>query len=106
MALFPEKEPEPQISERPEGPEIPPYIEAGGVKPVPSQFTANVKGDNGKPIITPSQTSVMQVPADEATLASWSKGPITSSLTWFANFWLRMIKKAFYFGIKVVKGGS
>jgi len=44
----------------------------------------------------------VQPPYDQATLAKQSKGSVSSSFTWLAAFWLRIIKKALHFGWKVV----
>lgn len=106
MALFPEREktqvPE-GIEPQPEVPEITERIEEAGVTTTPTGFTAQVTDDKGQNVITPTATT-FQVPADTATLTSWSKGGISSSLTWFGAFWLRMIKKAVHFGWRVVVG--
>ena len=95
MALFPERE-KPQFPEgvqiRPEVPEIPERIEKAGVTATPTQFNGQVTDDKGQPLVQPVATT-LDVPADTTTLTSWAKGPITSSLTWFAAFWLRIIKK-------------
>jgi len=112
MAITPEQEKPSQIPEGvrevPETPEIPPHIEKGGVKAVPTQVTAQVTDDKGQPLIqTPATKTVsITIPADKTTLSGWAKGEPTSSLTWFANFWLRMIKKALHFGWKIFKRGG
>lgn len=105
--VFPEKErtqiPE-GIEPRVETPEISERLKKNvGVAVTPTQFTAQVIDDKGQNIIQPT-TTTLQVPADTATLTSWSKGSITSSLTWFAAFWLRMIKKAVHFGVRIITG--
>ncbi len=76
------------------------------VSPLPSQFTKQVVSDGGKPLIqTPlNQTLSIKIPANQATLSNQAKGSIEDALTWFAAFWLRMIKKAIYFGWKVFVG--
>ncbi len=106
MPLFPEREkaqvPE-NINVRPEVPEIPKDIEKAGVVVPPTQFTGQVTDKGGQNIIQPTP-GTLQIPADTATLASWSKGPITSSLTWFSAFWLRIIKKAIHFGVRIITG--
>jgi hypothetical protein len=93
------------VREPPEAPELPAHIEKGGVKVQPTQFTAQVYDDKGKPLIqTPAtKTVTVQLPADQTALASWSKGSISDSLTWLAMFWLRIIKKALHFGWKIVR---
>ena len=75
-----------------------------GVKVVQKNFTAQVKDDSGKPVITTPPTQVVSVtpPYDPATLTTKSKGKITEAVTWLAVFWLRIIKKATHFGWNVV----
>ena len=113
MAVSPEREkpPVPEgVEERPEGvPEVPTELEKVGVKPTPSQVTAQVTDDKGRQLIQAPATQVVtiQIPAPQAQLADWSKGSPSASLTWFAAFWIRMVKKALHFGWRVVtKGGA
>lgn len=107
MAQTPERE-KPKVPEgvveHPETVEIPPHIEKGGVAPSATHVTAQVSDDSGQPLIqTPaSQKVTIQVPAAQDQLEDWSHGAPSSSLTWFAAFWLRLIKKALRFGWKVV----
>ena len=109
MAITPErKELEKIIETRPEDVSIPEHIEKKeGVIPRQTQFTAQVT-DDGKPLIkTPqAKTVTIQVPADQTQLTQLSKGSPVNALTWFSVFWLRMIKKAIYFGWRVVRGGQ
>lgn len=104
MALFPEREPKLPIEERPVEAEVPPHIERAGVTPIPTQFKAQVKGDDGQNLIqaTPTTVFTLQVPKSQATLLSLVKGSVEDSITWFAAFWLRMIKKAIHFGWKIL----
>lgn len=108
MAQSPEIEKaQPQIKERAEEFIVPETLQqATGVKVVQKSFTAQVKGDKGQPLIqaTPVQVISVAPPANDAALTSWSKGPITSSISWLGMFWLRIIKKAIYFGWKIVSG--
>lgn len=97
-----------EVEVRPEEAEVPPHVERLGVKPAPSQVTAQVTDDAGRQLIqTPATQAVtIQIPAPQAQLADWSHGSPSSSLTWLATFWLRMIKKALHFGWRVItKGG-
>jgi hypothetical protein len=107
MPIFPERE-STEIKERPE--EISPLtIERKEVvTPVPVQFTQQVKNDKGKPLISTPATSAttIQLPAQPAQLITQSKGSVSDSVTWLANFWLRLIKKALYFGWKILKPAS
>ncbi len=104
MPIFPERE-STEIKERPE--EASPLIieRKEVVTPVLTQFTKQVKSDGGKPLIsspaTPGKT--IQLPADPTQLTTQSKGSVNDSVTWLANFWLRMIKKALYFGWKILR---
>ena len=109
MATNPEKEkPNQQIEFVPD--EVSPLtIERKEVvTPVPTQFTAQVTDDSGKPIIqTPTSTTPsIQVPDGVNNLTSASQGSTDDSGTWFAAFWLRMIKKALHFGWRVFTGGK
>ncbi len=71
-----------------------------------TDFNAQVTDDSGNPIIQPVQTSAVtvKVPATYTQLVEWAKGPINSALTWFAWFWLRVVKKSLHFGWKLVQG--
>jgi hypothetical protein len=111
MAASPERE---TISPAPEGvverpTEIPPDVErVTGVRRKPSDFTAQVTDDNGKQLIKSpaTQTVTVKLPATQDKLSEWAKGSASDALTWFANFWLRIIKKAAHFGWKVVTRGK
>jgi hypothetical protein len=112
MAAGVESEPRKKegLEVRPEEMEIPPEVErATGATPTQTQVTAQVTDDTGKPLISPTvpKAVTVQVPASPSQLDEWSKGSPTASLTWFATFWLRIIKKAFHFGWRVItKGGQ
>lgn len=103
-------QPELQIKEVPETPVISETLEKAGVKSQPSQITQAVTDDTtGKPLMTSPATQVVTItiPATPTQLVDWAKGSPSASLTWFATFWLRLIKKALHFGWKVMmKGGS
>lgn len=106
MAATPEREkPVPKEAvERPETPEpLPPEVQA-----TPSRFTAQVTDDSGRQLIQTPATQVVtiQIPAAQAQLEDWSHGSPSNSLTWFATFWLRMIKKALRFGWRVITRGA
>lgn len=91
---------EPQVSERKEEFIVDETLKNAGVSVVQKNFTAQVKSDKGQPLIQtpPEQVITVTPPATSAVLLSWTKGPITSSLTWLGAFWLRILKKAAYFG--------
>jgi hypothetical protein len=94
----------PQISERQEEFVVPETLQQSGIKVVQKTFKAQVSDDNGAPMIQapPAQVITVQPPSDQATLNKQAKGSVSSSLTWLAAFWLRIIKKATYFGWRVV----
>ncbi len=106
MAVSPERElPQPPegVKEIPET--LPQRLEkGGGVRVRPSQITAQVHDKRGQPLTQSQATRIIsiQLPSDKTSLISWAKGPVTESLTWFANFWLRILKKAVHFKWKVV----
>lgn len=97
---------EPLVQERPTEMEIPPELERGGtVYKVPSQFQGQVVDDSGKPLIQTPQTQkiTIQVPATQKQLEDWSKGDSEDAVTWFAVFWIRLIKKGLHFGWRMIK---
>ncbi len=109
MAAAPEREP--QVPAPPEGvvehpTEIPKEVEgaAHGVKRVPTQAKP-VSDPVGKPLIQTqsSQSVTIQIPTDQTQLDNWVKGSSDDSLTGFAMFWIRMIKKALHYGWRVVR---
>jgi hypothetical protein len=108
MAATPEviKPEVPEVQERQEQFIVPEKLQQAvpGMKVVQKNFTAQVKGDKGQPLIQtpPTQVITVQPPADSTTLTNWSKGSVTSSLTWLGAFWIRVIKKALYFGWRVI----
>lgn len=107
MALFPERGPSVDkiVKEIPEEVDIPESIPE--VKKVETAFKANVK-DHGQQLIqTPANQAVtITIPSTKSNLTAWSKGSITASITWLALFWLRMIKKAMFFGWRIIWGGQ
>ena len=92
--------------------EIPVTVENKGVvnpvTAIPSQFTAQVTDDKGQPLIQPTngQSVTITLPADPQQLSATSKGNPDEAVSWFAAFWLRMFKKAVYFGWRVITGGN
>lgn len=107
MAATPETlKPEvPQIQERQEEFIVPETLQSSGIKVVQKNFKAQVKDDKGVSVIQTPPTQVIttvQPPSDTATLTQQAKGSTTSSITWLATFWLRIIKKAIHFGWKII----
>jgi hypothetical protein len=92
-----------KISERQEEFIVPETLQNSGVATVQKNFKSQVQDVSGKPVIQTPPTQVINVspPANQETLITWSKGPVTSSLTWLGAFWIRVIKKALHFGWKV-----
>lgn len=109
MAATPEI-PRPEVApvqERPE--EFPETIQQiAGAKVVQKTFKAQVKDDKGAPLIQTPPTQVISVtpPANDQTLTAWSKGPVTSSVSWLGMFWIRILKKAALYGWKIVSGSN
>jgi hypothetical protein len=101
---------EPQIQEVNKEAEfiVPETLLKTGMQPVQKTFKAQVNDGKGKPIIQTPPTQVITVtpPADDTTLTSWSKGSVSSSLTWLGAFWIRVIKKALHFGWKILGQGQ
>lgn len=83
-------------------------LQKTGVQPVVKTFKAQVKSDKGVPLIQtpPAQVITVAPPAAQTVLTSWSKGPITSSISWLGMFWLRVIKKAIHFGWQIIGKGE
>ena len=104
MSIFPERE-KITVAESPEE-ASPLTIERKEVAtPVPIQFKAQVKSDKGQPLIqnTSGKAISITLPKSQLELAELSKGSISDSITWFAAFWLRMIKKAIHFGWQLLR---
>ena len=93
------------VKEIPEKVEIPEDVErVTGVRAKPANITAQVADDSTKtqvPSSTPPSVTV-SVPATPAQLTNWLQGSPSNSITWFATFWLRLIRKALHFGWKVI----
>lgn len=99
MALFPEREPRIKNVGENEQDVSPLTIERKEVvTPVPSQFTAQVNDDQGKPLITtPANQKVnIELPRPVEVLQENSKGDVGDALTWWARLWLRLFKKYVY----------
>lgn len=94
----------PDIEYVPETPQIPEHIEKGGVSTPLTQVTAQVTDDTGQQLIQTPATSTVTItlPQPQEELEELAKGNIVNAVTWFALFWVRMVKKAFRFGWKVV----
>lgn len=75
-----------------------------GVQTVQKNFKSQIADDKGQPVIQTPTTKVITVspPSDSTTLGQQAKGDTTNSLTWFAAFWIRILKKALHFGWKII----
>jgi len=104
----PERESELEVVERTKDFEVPEELKSSGIEATERAFKARVKDKRGRNLIqTPATKKVtVQLPSDQTTLITQAKGSTTSSATWFATFWLRMIKKALHFGWKVIRRGG
>ena len=97
------------IVHRPEEVEVPPALSETGLSAVEREFKTQVRDSKGQNIlISPAtQQITIQLPYDKTTLTGWLKGSVSISLTWFAAFWLRIIKKALHFSWRITgKGGG
>ena len=99
------KGPEPHLPEgvkRVEAEMPEPTPEIAEVKTIPTQVSTQVT-DGKPPIKTPAMPQVtITLPAALQQLDEWAKGDPQNALTWFAAFWLRIIKKAIHFGWKIL----
>jgi len=91
------------VTKRAEEIQVPESLSKTGIEKVETAYKATVQDDQGSPIVqTPATKQIsIQIPQDVDSLESSAKGKISSSLTWFGRFWLRMIKKALFLGKKV-----
>ena len=94
----------PEVSERREEFIMPETLQQSGMKVVQKNFKAQVNDDKGAPLIQtpPTQVITVQPPSGQAILIQQAKGSVSSSLTWLAAFWLRVIKKALHFGWRIL----
>ncbi|HET7099443.1 MAG TPA: hypothetical protein VFI61_04405 [Patescibacteria group bacterium] len=94
----------PRAMERQEEFIVPETLQDSGIKVVQKTFQSQTQDDSGQPLIkaTPTQVTTVTIPNDQTALTNQSKGDVGSSVTWLAAFWLRIIKKAMFFGWKVV----
>jgi len=96
---------EPQVEILKETPEVQ-ETETGVVKTptstpaISDQTQKSLADDMAAPVVT------ITIPATAQQLQDWSKGSPEDSLTWVAYFWIRMIKKAIFYGWNVVTGGN
>ena len=105
MGLLPEREPIKKSYENPDE-ASPLNIERKEVvSPVLTHFKAQVKNDKGQNLIETPEGRKMEIKIPEdnkESLEGKIKGSKDESSAWSAGYWLRIIKKAIYFGWKVV----
>jgi len=79
-----------------------------GIQTTKTQFTAQVSDDQGKPLTQspPTQVVSIEIPQSEETLKDFSKGDTKDAKTWWAASFLRMIKKAVFYGWNIVRRRS
>src|SRR3989339_1303993 len=102
MPVFPEREK--NVIETPEEASALTIERKEVVTPVPIHFQKQVKSDSGKPLLESFSTSEkikITIPKSPVELEQLSKGSISDSITWFAAFWIRIIKKAIYYGYNI-----
>jgi len=115
MTITPELEP-PNTQPKPETPtqqgEPPkemPAVEEHGVTHTPGQLVAQALQDAGNQQQSQTQSPqvvTITVPATTQQLDDWSKGSPDNSITWLAFYWIRMVKKAFFHGYRVITQGT
>jgi hypothetical protein len=102
MPIFPEREK--NVIETPEEASALTIERKEVVTPVPVTFQKQVKTDSERLLIETSPISgkiKITIPKSQVELEGLSKGSISDSITWFAAFWIRMIKKAIYYGYNI-----
>ncbi len=105
MGLLPEREPKKNPYENPQE-ASPLNIERKEVvTPVTIQFKAQVTDDSGNNLISTPETEKPDIIIPEVSkeiLDERVKGNIEESSVWSAGYWIRIFKKAVYFGWKVL----
>jgi len=101
----------PNIPEVPQSPEktseIPEAIEQG--QPMVQQQPQAMPRATATSSVATSPANAPQtitIPADPAQLTTLAKGNPVNAITWFANFWLRIIKKALSLGSSIMTSQS
>lgn len=105
MGLLPEREPRKNQYENPEEASPLTIERKEVVTPIPTQFKAQVTDDNGNNLIKTPETTTADIvipDVNKETLDLKIKGDTAESSVWSAGYWLRIFKKAVYFGWKVL----
>lgn len=109
MTQTPEIPVQPEIPTAPESMgEIPAEIEQGQPQSVVQQQPQQVSRPTTTVTTNSSNpsTPTVTVPADPAQLTQLAKGNPANAITWFAYFWLRVIKKALALGASIMTSQS
>lgn len=106
MGLLPEREPKRNPYENPSE-ASPLNIERKEVvTPIPTKFKAQVADDKGNKLISVPEEKKADIIIPEVNKETLEvivkKGDKEESSVWSAGYWLRMFKKAVYFGWKVL----
>ena len=105
MGLLPEREPKKNQYENPDEVSALNIERKEVITPVPTQFKAQVTDDTGNKLIsTPdAKEADIIIPAvNKETLEVKIKGDTSESSVWSAGYWLRIFKKAVFYGWKVL----
>lgn len=105
MVQAPEREApaQPEVTKKPETAEVPVHIEQEGTSVAPPAVAQ--PADDAAALDDQTQVSPkvsIQIPTSQEQLEEWSHGSPKNALTWFAAFWLRLIKKALHFGWRII----
>ncbi len=105
MGLLPEREPKKNLYENPQEASALNIERKEVITPVPVHFKAQVTDDNGNSVITTPETKKPDIIIPEVNkevLEERSKGSSDESNVWSANYWIRIFKKAVFFGWKIL----
>lgn len=105
MGLLPEREPIKNKYENPDEASALNIERKEVASPVPTQFKAQVTDDKGNKLIsTPEEkkADIIIPEVNKETLEVKIKGDTEESSVWSAGYWLRLFKKAVYYGWKVL----
>lgn len=105
MGLLPEREPKKNPYENPQEASALNIERKEVITPVPIQFKAQVTDDSGNNLIKTAETEKPDIIIPEInkeTLEVISKGDTSQPSVWSAAYWIRIFKKAVFFGWKVL----
>ena len=105
MGILPEREPKKNQYENPDEASALNIERKEVVTPVPTHFKAQVTDDKGNKLISVPEEKKADIiiPAiNKESLEVEIKGDTSESSVWSAGYWLRLFKKAIFFGWKVL----